>query len=36
MDAVVYTPAEVQQLKDVVGTLLYSIVREGRTLYEAA
>ena len=36
MDIVVYTPREVQELKDIVGTLLYTIVREGRLLYEAA
>jgi predicted nucleotidyltransferase len=36
MDIVVYTPREVEELKDVVGTLLYTIVREGKTLYEAA
>ncbi|HEX5505970.1 MAG TPA: nucleotidyltransferase domain-containing protein [Thermomicrobiales bacterium] len=34
MDIVVYTPEEVAQLKDVVGTLLYTIEREGTVLYE--
>lgn len=36
MDVVVYTPDEVQQMKDTVGTLLYTIEREGRVLYERA
>ena len=35
MDVVVYTPAEVARLRDVVGTLLYTIVREGKVLYES-
>ena len=34
MDLVVYTPEEVQRMKDVVGTLLYTIEREGKVLYE--
>lgn len=34
MDVVVYTPDEVSRLKNVVGTLLYTIEREGRLLYE--
>ena len=34
MDLVVYTPEEVKRLKDVVGTLLYTIEREGKVLYE--
>lgn len=34
MDVVVYTPDEVRRLKDVVGTLLYTIEREGKVLYE--
>ena len=34
MDVVVYTPEEVQRLRDVVGTLLYTIEREGKVLYE--
>jgi len=34
MDVVVYTPEEVNRLKDVIGTLLYSIEREGKVLYE--
>lgn len=36
MDVVVYTPAEVRRLRDVHGTLLNVIEREGRTLYEDA
>ena len=36
MDVVVYTPDEVQQMKDTVGTLLYTIEREGKVLYEQA
>ncbi len=34
MDILVYTPEEVARLKDVVGTLLYTIEREGEVLYE--
>lgn len=34
MDVVVYTPKEVQQLRGVHGTLLSTIEREGRTLYQ--
>ena len=34
MDVVVYTPQEVQRWRDVVGTLLYTIEREGKVLYE--
>jgi len=34
MDLLVYTPEEVQRLKDMVGTLVYTIEREGRVLYE--
>jgi len=34
MDVVVYTPAEVEQLKDVHGTLLSAIEAEGEVLYE--
>ena len=36
MDIVVYTPEEVNRFKNVVGTLLYTLVREGKTLYEQA
>jgi len=36
MDVVVYTPAEVQRLRDVVGTLLYTIERKGTVVYEEA
>jgi uncharacterized protein len=36
MDILVYTPQEVERLRDVVGTIIYTIVREGRVLYEAA
>lgn len=34
MDAVVYTPAEVEARRDQMGSLMYVIEREGRTLYE--
>ena len=34
MDVLVYTPEEVERLRDVVGTLLYTIEREGEVLYE--
>lgn len=34
MDLVVYTPQEVARLRDVFGTLLYTIEREGKVLYE--
>lgn len=34
MDLVVYTPEEVERLKDVHGTLLSTILREGRTVYD--
>jgi predicted nucleotidyltransferase len=34
MDVVVYTPEEAQRLRNVVGTLLYTIEREGQVLYE--
>ncbi len=34
MDILVYTPEELARLKDVVGTLLYTIEREGEVLYE--
>jgi len=34
MDLLVYTPEEAAQRKDVIGTLLYTIEREGKLLYE--
>jgi len=34
MDIVVCTPEEVRRFKDVLGTLLYTIEREGKVLYE--
>lgn len=34
MDLVVCTPEEVERYKDVVGTILYTIEREGKVLYE--
>ena len=34
MDLIVYTPEEVGRLRDVVGTLLYTIERQGEVLYE--
>lgn len=34
MDLVVYTPEEVRQFKGMLGTLLYTIEREGKVLYE--
>jgi len=36
MDVVVFTLQEVEHFKDIVGTLVYTVVREGRTLYDAA
>ena len=36
MDVFVYTPQEVQRLSHIRGTLLYTIAREGRLLYERA
>ena len=33
MDVVVYTPEEVERREDCVGTLLYTIAREGNVLY---
>jgi len=35
MDLVVYTPAEVQRLRNVRGTLLSIIEAEGKVLYES-
>jgi len=34
MDVLVYTPDEVERFKDVVGTMLHTILAEGRVLYE--
>ena len=34
MDVVVYTPEEVRRFRDLVGTLLRTIEREGKVLYE--
>lgn len=34
MDLVVCTPEEVRRFRDVVGTLLYTIEREGKVIYE--
>lgn len=34
MDLLVYTPQEVERLRDVFGTLLFTIEREGKVLYE--
>ena len=34
MDLLVYTPEEVQRARDTLGTLLYTIEREGKVLYE--
>ena len=34
MDLVVCTPEEVELAKDLVGTLVYAVEREGRVLYE--
>ena len=34
MDLVVCTPEEVRRFKDMLGTLLYTIEREGEVLYE--
>lgn len=35
LDVVVYTPAEVARLRGVGGTLLETIEREGRVVYDA-
>jgi uncharacterized protein len=34
MDIVVYTPEEVRRLRDVKGSLLWMIEKEGKVLYE--
>jgi predicted nucleotidyltransferase len=34
MDVFVYTPEEVEQRRDMVGTLTYAALREGETVYE--
>ena len=34
MDLLVYTPEEFQELSKVFGSLLYSVEREGKVLYE--
>jgi hypothetical protein len=34
MDIVVYTPEEVRRLRDVKGSLLSMIEKEGKVLYE--
>ena len=34
MDVVVFTPAEVRRWRNDIGSLVYSVEREGRTLYE--
>jgi predicted nucleotidyltransferase len=34
MDILVYTPEEVERFKDVLGTLLHTILMEGRIVYE--
>ncbi|MGO8705513.1 MAG: nucleotidyltransferase domain-containing protein [Candidatus Brocadiia bacterium] len=34
MDVLVYTPEEVERFKGVVGTMLHTILTEGRVLYE--
>jgi predicted nucleotidyltransferase len=34
MDLLVYTPEEVRRFRDTVGTVLYTIEREGKVLYE--
>ena len=35
-DVVVVTPEELERFRDVVGTIIYPAVREGRGLYERA
>lgn len=35
MDVVVYTPSEMNRLKNVNGTLAHIVAREGKVLYEA-
>ncbi len=34
MDLLVFTPEEVQERKDVIGSIVRTILRTGRTLYE--
>lgn len=34
MDVIVFTPDEVRRWRDDIGSLVYSVEREGRTLYE--
>lgn len=34
MDVFVYTPDEVRQRRNVVGTLVHTIEQEGKVLYE--
>lgn len=34
MDILVYTPQEVAERRDVIGTMVYTIERKGRKLYE--
>jgi predicted nucleotidyltransferase len=36
MDVFVYTPAEIANLRDQVGTIVYTAEHEGRVLYQAA
>ena len=36
LDVFVYTPHEVQQQRDVMGDLIYTIEREGKTLYASS
>ena len=35
-DVIVVTPEEVARLRDIVGTIVYPAVREGKVLYERA
>ena len=35
-DVFVYTPAEITQLRDNVGSVVYTAEHEGRVLYQAA
>ena len=36
LDLIVVTPEEFEQYRDVIGHILYPVVREGKVLYEAA
>lgn len=35
-DIIVATPEEVERLRDIIGTLIYPAIREGKVMYERA